>query len=360
MTSPVHGSAGSHAAGTRTDDATATSSPRTGAPVLEVEDLRVEFRSRGPVVNAVNGVSYAIAPGETMAILGESGCGKSVSAQAIMGILDVPPAHITGAIRFEGRDMLQMGAEDQRKIRGPGVSMIFQDALSALNPVYSVGDQIGEMFRAHRGTSKKEAKDRAVELMDRVRIPAARQRVDDYPHQFSGGMRQRVMIAMALALDPKVLIADEPTTALDVTVQAQVMDLLKDLQRDTGMGLILITHDLGVVNEVADRVAVMYAGKVVETGTIDDVFTRPAHPYTRGLMSSIPVLDGKGQRLNPIVGAPPSLARIPPGCSFHPRCPMARRGDGGRPDCTSDVPPLREVAAGRRAACHYSEELLHG
>ena len=219
-----------------------------------------------------------------------------------------------------------MNEEDQRQIRGPGIAMIFQDALSSLNPVYSVGFQIGEMFRAHRGTSKKEAKQHAVELMDRVRIPAAARRVNDYPHQFSGGMRQRVMIAMALALDPRILIADEPTTALDVTVQAQVMDLLKDLQRDTGMGLILITHDLGVVNEVADRVAVMYAGKIVETGTVDDVFTQPAHPYTLGLMNSIPQVEAKGGRLNPIVGQPPNLAAIPSGCPFHPRCPRARTG----------------------------------
>lgn len=340
---------------------TAPSLHETGSgrePVLEVDDLRVEFRTRDSVVNAVNGITYSVAPGETLAILGESGCGKSVSAQAIMGILDTPPAVITGAIRFEGQDMLAMRSEEQRKIRGPGVSMIFQDALSALNPVYSVGFQIGEMFRAHRGTSRKEARDKAVELMDRVRIPAAKSRVDDYPHQFSGGMRQRVMIAMALALDPKILIADEPTTALDVTVQAQVMDLLKDLQRDTGMGLILITHDLGVVNEVADRVAVMYAGKVVETGTIDDVFTRPAHPYTTGLMSSIPSLEQKGSRLQPIVGSPPSLAAIPSGCSFHPRCPRRRLDVGGGRDCGVDVPPLRPVARGREAACHYSEELL--
>src|SRR4051794_15121417 len=240
----------------------------TGGPVLEVDDLHVEFRTREGVVNAVNGISYTVDQGETLAILGESGSGKSVSAQAIMGILDTPPAVISGGgIRFQGRDLLTMKPEDQRKVRGPGISMIFQDALSSLNPVYSVGFQIGEMFRAHRGTSRKEAKQRAIELMDRVRIPAAARRVNDYPHQFSGGMRQRVMIAMALALDPRILIADEPTTALDVTVQAQVMDLLKDLQRDTGMGLILITHDLGVVNEVADRVAVMYAGRIVETGT---------------------------------------------------------------------------------------------
>jgi len=330
-------------------------------PVLEVDDLHVEFRTRSGVVNAVNGISYAVNQGETLAILGESGSGKSVSAQAIMGILDVPPAVITGGgIRFQGRDMLTMDAEDQRQIRGPGISMIFQDALSALNPVYSVGFQIGEMFRVHRGTSRKEAKRHAVELMDRVRIPAAARRVNDYPHQFSGGMRQRVMIAMALALDPRILIADEPTTALDVTVQAQVMDLLKDLQRDTGMGLVLITHDLGVVNEVADRVAVMYAGKIVETGTVDDVFTRPAHPYTLGLMNSIPQVEAKGGRLNPIVGQPPNLAAIPSGCPFHPRCPRARTGAAALPgrDCVGDVPPLRLVVPGREAACHYSEEVL--
>jgi len=330
-------------------------------PVLEVDDLHVEFRTRAGVVNAVNGISYAVDRGETLAILGESGSGKSVSAQAIMGILDVPPAVITGGgIRFQGRDMLAMNAEDQRQIRGPGISMIFQDALSALNPVYSVGFQIGEMFRVHRGTSRQEAKQRAVELMDRVRIPAAARRVNDYPHQFSGGMRQRVMIAMALALDPRILIADEPTTALDVTVQAQVMDLLKDLQRDTGMGLVLITHDLGVVNEVADRVAVMYAGKIVETGTVDDVFTRPAHPYTLGLMNSIPQVEAKGGRLNPIVGQPPNLSAIPSGCPFHPRCPRARTGAAAAPgrDCVGDVPPLRLVIPGRESACHYSEEVL--
>ena len=330
-------------------------------PVLEVDDLHVEFRTRSGVVNAVNGISYSVHRGETLAILGESGSGKSVSAQAIMGILDVPPAVITGGgIRFQGRDMLTMDAEEQRQIRGPGISMIFQDALSSLNPVYSVGFQIGEMFRVHRGASRKEAKQRAVELMDRVRIPAAAQRVNDYPHQFSGGMRQRVMIAMALALDPRILIADEPTTALDVTVQAQVMDLLKDLQRDTGMGLILITHDLGVVNEVADRVAVMYAGKIVETGTVDDVFTRPAHPYTLGLMNSIPQVEAKGGRLNPIVGQPPNLAAIPSGCPFHPRCPKGRTGAAALPgrDCVGDVPPLRLVVPGREAACHYSEEVL--
>jgi oligopeptide transport system ATP-binding protein len=332
-----------------------------GTPLLEVDDLHVEFRTRSGTVHAVNGVSYSLAAGQTLAILGESGSGKSVSAQAIMGILETPPAVVTGGgIWFQGRNVLEMPAEDQRKIRGPGISMIFQDALSSLNPVYSVGYQIGEMFRAHRGMGKKEARRRAVELMDRVRIPAAARRVDDYPHQFSGGMRQRVMIAMAIALDPRILIADEPTTALDVTVQAQVMDLLKDLQAETGMGLILITHDLGVVNEVADDVAVMYAGEIVERGTVDDVFTRPAHPYTDGLMSSIPQVEAKGGRLRPIVGQPPNLARIPSGCPFHPRCSRRRLGAEAAPgrECSVDVPPLRLVVPGREAACHYSEEVL--
>ncbi|MGY1835349.1 ABC transporter ATP-binding protein [Blastococcus sp. SYSU DS0510] len=333
-----------------------------GAPLLEVDDLRVQFRTGSGLVNAVNGVSYTVSERETLAILGESGSGKSVSAQAIMGILDSPPAEVTsGRIVFEGRDLLTLPEEEQRKVRGPGISMIFQDALSSLNPVYSVGFQIGEMFRAHRGASRKEAKQHAVELMDRVRIPAAKERVNDYPHQFSGGMRQRVMIAMALALDPRILIADEPTTALDVTVQAQVMDLLKDLQRDTGMGLILITHDLGVVNEVADNVAVMYAGRIVERGTVDEVFGNPAHPYTDGLMRSIPQVEVKGGRLQPIGGQPPNLAAIPSGCPFHPRCPKRRTGAQAAPgrDCVADVPPLRLVVPGREAACHYSEEVLH-
>ncbi|PRY51021.1 oligopeptide transport system ATP-binding protein [Geodermatophilus tzadiensis] len=332
-----------------------------GTPLLEVDDLRVEFRTRSGVVNAVNGISYSLGAGETLAILGESGSGKSVSAQAIMGILETPPAVISGGgIWFQGRNVLEMSAEDQRTIRGPGISMIFQDALSSLNPVYSVGFQIGEMFRAHRGLSKKAARAKAVELMDRVRIPAAARRVDDYPHQFSGGMRQRVMIAMAIALDPRILIADEPTTALDVTVQAQVMDLLKDLQQETGMGLILITHDLGVVNEVADNVAVMYAGEIVERGTVDDVFGRPSHPYTEGLMSSVPQVEAKGGRLRPIAGQPPNLARIPSGCPFHPRCARRRLGAEAAPgrDCATDVPPLRLVVPGREAACHYSEEVL--
>jgi oligopeptide transport system ATP-binding protein len=322
--------------------------------LLEVEDLHVEFRTRRGVVNAVNGVSYTLDRGETLAILGESGSGKSVSAQALIGIIDSPPGFVTqGALRLHGKDLLRMGERERRAVRGEQIAMIFQDALSALHPVRSVGWQIAEMYRVHRGTPKREARDKAVELMERVGIPSARQRVDDYPHQFSGGMRQRVMIAMALALDPAVLIADEPTTALDVTVQAQVMDLLAQLQRETGMGLILITHDLGVAAGVADRLAVMYAGRIVETGPVRDLYRNPAHPYTRGLMASIPRPDRPG-RLTPVAGAPPSLARIPSGCPFHPRCPYRR----GRDVCAQDCPPLQRVGDGHGSACHFWEEVL--
>jgi oligopeptide transport system ATP-binding protein len=328
----------------------------SGTPLLDVDDLHVEFRTRSGTVHAVNGVSYSLAAGETLAILGESGSGKSVSAQAIMGILETPPAVITGGgIWFQGSNVLEMSAEDQRKIRGPGISMIFQDALSALNPVYTVGFQLGELFRAHRGMSRQDAKRRSIDLLDQVRIPAARSRIGDYPHQFSGGMRQRVMIAMALALDPEVLIADEPTTALDVTVQAQIMGLLADLQRQRNMGLILITHDMGVVADVADRISVMYAGKVVEEAPVYDVYARPAHPYTKALLASIPRLDRKGQRLDVIGGLPPALTDIPPGCAFHPRCGYAR--DVCRQD---PPPPAYAVEPGRTARCHFFREVLAG
>ncbi|MBP0460758.1 ABC transporter ATP-binding protein [Streptomyces montanisoli] len=322
--------------------------------LLEVRDLHVEFRTREGVVNAVNGVSYEVDAGETLAVLGESGSGKSVTAQAIVGILDVPPGRIGGGeVLFKGQDLLKLKEDERRKVRGAGMAMIFQDALSSLNPVLSVGQQLGEMFVVHRGMSHKDAKARAVELMDRVRIPAARERVGQYPHQFSGGMRQRIMIAMALALEPSLIIADEPTTALDVTVQAQVMDLLAELRRELHMGLILITHDLGVVADVADRIAVMYAGKIVETAPVHDIYKAPAHPYTRGLLDSIPRLDQKGSELYAIKGLPPNLLNIPPGCSFHPRCPRARDV------CTTDEPPLYEVSGTRHSACHFWRETLH-
>ncbi|MER0246003.1 ABC transporter ATP-binding protein [Streptomyces sp. HSW2009] len=325
-----------------------------GVPLLDVRDLQVEFRLRDGVVKAVSGVSYQVRAGETLAVLGESGSGKSVTAQAIMGILDSPPGYVTGGqVLFQGRDLLALGRDERRKVRGSQLAMIFQDALSALNPVLSVGAQLGEMFQVHRGLSRKDARKKAAELMDRVRIPAAAQRVGDYPHQFSGGMRQRIMIAMAMALEPALIIADEPTTALDVTVQAQVMELLAELQREMQMGLILITHDLGVVADVADKIAVMYAGRIVETAPVHDLYRAPAHPYTRGLLDSIPRLDQRGQELYAIKGLPPNLMRIPAGCPFHPRCPRARDV------CRADRPPLYEVAPGRASACHFWEETLN-
>ncbi|MBT2426920.1 ABC transporter ATP-binding protein [Streptomyces sp. ISL-112] len=321
--------------------------------LLEVRDLHVEFHTREGVARAVNGVNYSVAEGETLAVLGESGSGKSVTAQAVMGILDMPPGKITGGeIVFKGQDLLTLKAEERRKIRGQEMAMIFQDALSSLNPVLTVGEQLGEMYVVHRGMSRKDARARSVELMDRVRIPAAKERVGNYPHQFSGGMRQRIMIAMALALEPSLIIADEPTTALDVTVQAQVMDLLAELQRELNMGLILITHDLGVVADVADKIAVMYAGRIVETAPVHEIYKAPAHPYTKGLLRSIPRLDRKGQELYAIKGLPPNLLHIPPGCAFNPRCPMARDV------CRSDVPPLYEVDEQRRSACHFWKETL--
>ena len=326
--------------------------PQDGC-LLEVDDLYVEFHTEEGVAKAINGVSFDLSQGETLAILGESGSGKSVTAQAIMGILDMPPAKIpSGQVRYCGRDLLTMDPNERRHTRGPEISMIFQDALSALNPVFPVGWQIAEMFRQHRGMNKSDALERAVGLMERVSIPAARERVKAYPHQFSGGMRQRIMIAMAIALDPAVLIADEPTTALDVTVQAQIMQLLADLQQERKMGLILITHDLGVVADVADRACVMYAGRLVEKSEILDLYAAPAHPYTRGLIDSIPRVDQKGQTLAAIGGLPPNLTRIPPGCPFHPRCYLARD------ICSAERPELREVVPGRFAACHFSEEVL--
>ncbi|WP_338118029.1 ABC transporter ATP-binding protein [Streptomyces coryli] len=324
-------------------------------PLLEVSDLHVEFHTRDGVVRAVNGVNYSVNSGETLAVLGESGSGKSVTAQAIMGILDMPPAKIPqGEIRFRGQDMLTMSREERRQLRGQKIAMIFQDALSSLNPVLSVGYQLGEMFRVHQGLNKKQAKAKAIELMDRVKIPAAAQRVNDYPHQFSGGMRQRIMIAMALALEPDLIIADEPTTALDVTVQAQVMDLLAELQQEFHMGLILITHDLGVVADVADKIAVMYAGRIVETAPVKELYAQPAHPYTRGLLDSIPRLDQKGQELYAIKGLPPNLLRVPSGCAFNPRCPKAED------ICRTELPALAAVSEDRGSACHFWKETLNG
>ena len=326
----------------------------TSEHLLDVRDLRVEFRTRDGVAKAINGVSFHLDERETLAILGESGSGKSVTAQAIMGILDTPPGYVTGGEVFlRGQDLLKLPEQQRQAVRGPQISMIFQDALSSLNPVFPVGWQIAEMFRIHKGMNRSDAQAEAVRLMERVKIPAAKERVKAYPHQFSGGMRQRIMIAMAIALDPAVLIADEPTTALDVTVQAQIMQLLKELQAESGMGLILITHDLGVVADVADRISVMYAGRIVESAGVHDLYGQPAHAYTKGLLDSIPRLDQRGQTLYAIGGLPPNLMRIPPGCPFNPRCVYATDV------CRSGEPPaLVEVLPRRLAACHHTKEVL--
>jgi oligopeptide transport system ATP-binding protein len=318
--------------------------------VLEVDDLHVEFRLRDRVVYAVNGLSYSVNAGETLALLGESGCGKSVSAQAVLGVLDTPPAVVRGAIRFHGTDLTSLAGDERRRIRGRRIAMVFQDALSALNPVIPIGEQIAETFRYHLSTPRREAKARAVVLLERVGIPAAAKRAGDYPHQFSGGMRQRVMIAMALALEPELLIADEPTTALDVTVQAQIMRLLSELQDELGMTMILITHDLSVVAQVADRLVVMYAGRVAEQASALDLFDAPAHPYTEGLLASIPRID-RSEPVKAIPGAPPTLQRIPAGCPFHPRCSYATAV------CVTEVPPLRTIRDQHLSACHHAEQV---
>ncbi len=323
------------------------------APLLQVQELRVDFRTREGLAHAVNGVSFTLQAGKTLAILGESGCGKSVTAQAIMGILDSPPAEIVGGkVLLSGVDLLTLNEDTRRKVRANRIGMVFQDALSALNPVFSVGWQLSEQFRKHRGYSRQQAKKEAIQLLDMVGIPSAAARVDDHPHQFSGGMRQRVMIAMALALRPHVLIADEPTTALDVTVQAQIMKLLADLQQELNMGLILITHDIGVVADVADEICVMYAGREAERADVYSIYDKPAHPYTKALLESIPRVDLKGQDLATIKGLPPTLTQLPSGCAFHPRCTFAKDR------CRVDTPPLYEVSGGRQSACHYYEEVL--
>jgi len=321
-------------------------------PLLEVRDLRVEFRTGRETVQAVNGVDFTVNRGEVVAVLGESGSGKSVTAATIMRLLQMPPAAITGGqILFKGRDILSLSKAEWRHVLGREMAMVLQDALTALNPVYPVGWQIAEVFRVHGERDRRKAREKAIELLARVGIPAPRQRADDYPHQFSGGMRQRVMIAMAVALGPSLLIADEPTTALDVTVQAQIMELMTTISREQGMSILLITHDLGVAVDYADRVCVMYAGRVVDKGRVEEVLRHPAHPYTLALMHSAPQAQEKGQRLKPIVGSPPDMAHPPPGCPFHPRCGFATD------ICRSVLPPEISVAPGRKSACHHAQQV---
>jgi peptide/nickel transport system ATP-binding protein len=294
-------------------------------PLLEVKDLRVHFETEDGVVKAVDGISYAVEPGRALGIVGESGSGKSVSSMTVMGLTRASNAKISGEIWFDGQDLLNASDDEIRKVRGGKIAMIFQDPLSSLHPFYKVGDQLVEAHRAHNDVSKAKARDRAVEMLTLVGIPDPRRRIDSYPHEFSGGMRQRVMTAMALINDPRLLIADEPTTALDVTVQAQILELIERLQKELDTAVVMITHDLGVVAEVTEEIAVMYAGRIVEVGRSDTIFSAPEHPYTWGLLKSIPRLDTpRDQELVPIPGRPPSLITRPPGCSFYPRCPYVR------------------------------------
>jgi peptide/nickel transport system ATP-binding protein len=296
-----------------------------GEPLLSVEDLHVSFRTDDGVVHAVDGISYTVEQGKTLGIVGESGSGKTVSSLTALGLTRTRGSQITGRIMFQGEDLVAMSDDRLREIRGDDVAMIFQDPLSALHPFYKVGFQLVEAMQAHRQVSRSAGRARAVELLELVGIPDPRRRVDQYPHEFSGGMRQRAMIAMALANEPKLLIADEPTTALDVTVQAQILELLNDLQRRLGMAIIIITHDLGIVAEIADHIGVMYAGRIVELGTAQEIFQAPEHPYTWGLLKSIPRLDNpRDEELVPISGRPPSLINRPSGCHFHPRCPYVQ------------------------------------
>ena len=320
------------------------------AGLLDVRDLRVHFPTDDGLVKAVDGVSFRLDRGRTLGIVGESGSGKSVTSLAILGLHHGTSARITGEIWLDGRDLVSVDPTQVRQLRGNKMAMIFQDPLSSLHPYYTVGNQIIEAYRIHNNVSRQAARAHAIEMLARVGIPQPETRVDDYPHQFSGGMRQRAMIAMALSCNPELLIADEPTTALDVTVQAQILDLISDLQAEFGSAVIIITHDLGVVAELADDVLVMYAGKVVEYASAENVFERPEHPYTWGLLGSMPRLDReRADRLMPIRGTPPSLINLPAGCAFNPRCPYAEL-NGGR--STAEVPPLREAAPAHLVACH--------
>jgi len=317
-------------------------------PILSVENLTISFSTPEGTGRAVDGVSFSVEAEETLGLVGESGCGKTVTALSILRLIQEPPGLIEGGrIMFEGRDLLALSEDELRKIRGDRIAMIFQEPMSALNPVFTIGDQIGEVYRIHRSKSRREARELSIDMLKQVGIPAPEKRVDEYPHQLSGGMRQRVMIAMALALTPSVLIADEPTTALDVTVQAQILDLMVELKEKFHTSILLITHDLGVVAQHVQRVAVMYAGKIVEAGSVNEIFKNPSHPYTVGLMNSMPaVTDLHHEKLREIPGIVPPLHETVPGCPFHPRCPEVMEV------CRKDVPPFFTVSDGHKSACH--------
>ena len=329
--------------------------------ILELDELQTHFFTAVGTVRAVDGVSYALKSGETLGVVGESGCGKSVSALSVLRLVANPPGRIVGgAIRFEGRNLLELSEPEMERIRGNEISMIFQEPMTSLNPLFTIGRQVSEAIALHQGLSRKEAMARAVEMLRRVYIPEPERRVHAYPHQMSGGMRQRVMIAMALSCNPKVLIADEPTTALDVTIQAQILDLMRELQETYGTAIVLITHDMGVVAENADRVVVMYAGRKVEEAPAANLFDNPGHPYTKGLLGSIPHLDtaarsdGTRARLNEIKGMVPSLFDLPPGCSFAPRCGFATDR------CRGEAPVLEQQRPGHWVACWHADRLLGG
>jgi oligopeptide/dipeptide ABC transporter ATP-binding protein len=326
-------------------------------PVLSIRDLTVEFRTDDGIVKAVTGVTYDVHPGETLGIVGESGSGKSVSLMSVLGLIPQPPGRVvSGEANFRDRDLLKVSKKELESVRGGGVAMVFQDPMTSLNPVLKVGDQIEEMITAHSpGIEGKQARERAIELLRIVGVPNPDARAEQYPHEFSGGMRQRAMIAMAIANSPAVLIADEPTTALDVTIQAQIIEVMKAAQRETHAAIILVTHDLGLVAELADRVVVMYGGRIVEIGDVEQIFESPRHPYTIGLMNSLPSLTQDEDWLRPIPGQPPSLINLPPGCAFHPRCELSN----GRALCREQIPELRAVNGSQhRSACHFSSELV--
>jgi oligopeptide/dipeptide ABC transporter ATP-binding protein len=318
--------------------------------LLEVRDLHTSFAVEGKLAWAVSGVSFHVDAGEFLGIVGESGSGKSVTALSLLRLVPDPPGHIAqGEIVFDGRDLLKLSWDEMRDVRGKDVAMIFQEPMTSLNPVFTVGMQVAETVQRHEGLARAAARARAAEMLTRVGIPDAERRLDDYPHQFSGGMRQRVMIAMALICDPSLLIADEPTTALDVTIQAQILDLIQDLQRERGTAVMLITHDLAVVAETCQRVIVMYGGKIQEAAPVIELFDRPLHPYTRGLMASIPDRTERGQPLTAIPGNVPSIFEFPSGCRYRTRCPLAFDR------CASEEPDLREIAPGHQVRCHLAE-----